>query len=257
MAEMDLYEMIRRARHGRPKFILHDGPPYANADIHIGTAMNKILKDFVVKSRTMMGYDAPFVPGYDCHGLPIELYVDRKLGEKKAQMSAVAFRRACREHASNALRRQTRDFQRLGVFGEWSSPYLTMSNEYEAETARLFARFVERGFVYRGARPVYWCIHDQTALAEAEVEYREHTSPSIYVNSLSPTIRRRSRRSLLDVRSSSSFGRRRRGLCPPTWGSLSIRCLNMRRSNMAMRFTSSPAISSRRWSRNVVLKARV
>jgi len=180
-AEMDLYEMIRRARHGRPKFILHDGPPYANADIHIGTAMNKILKDFVVKSRTMMGYDAPFVPGYDCHGLPIELYVDRKLGEKKAQMSAVAFRRACREHASNALRRQTRDFQRLGVFGEWSSPYLTMSNEYEAETARLFARFVERGFVYRGARPVYWCIHDQTALAEAEVEYREHTSPSIYV----------------------------------------------------------------------------
>lgn len=165
-AEMDLYEMIRRARHGRPKFILHDGPPYANADIHIGTAMNKILKDFVVKSRTMMGYDAPFVPGYDCHGLPIELYVDRKLGEKKAQMSAVAFRRACREHASNALRRQTRDFQRLGVFGEWSSPYLTMSNEYEAETARLFARFVERGFVYRGARPVYWCIHDQTALAD-------------------------------------------------------------------------------------------
>ncbi|WP_211197729.1 isoleucine--tRNA ligase [Pyrinomonas methylaliphatogenes] len=180
-AEMDLYGKIRAARRNRPKFILHDGPPYANADIHIGTAMNKILKDFIVKSRTMMGYDAPFVPGYDCHGLPIELHVDRKLGEKKAKMSAVAFRRACREHASNALKRQTRDFQRLGVFGEWSNPYLTMSNEYEAETARLFARFVERGFVYRGARPVYWCIHDQTALAEAEVEYREHTSPSIYV----------------------------------------------------------------------------
>jgi len=180
-AEMDLYKMIRTERHGAEKFILHDGPPYANADIHLGTAMNKILKDFIVKSRTMMGYDAPYVPGYDCHGLPIELYVDRKLGAKKAQMPATSIRRACREHAAEALKRQTRDFQRLGILGEWANPYLTMSNEYEAETARLFARFVERGYVYKGARPVYWCIHDQTALAEAEVEYHQHTSPSVYV----------------------------------------------------------------------------
>src|SRR5882724_5508372 len=179
--ELRLYDLIREARAGSEKFILHDGPPYANADIHLGTAMNKILKDFVVKSRNMLGYDAPYVPGYDCHGLPIELYVDRKLGAKKANLPAVAIRRACREHASQALKRQTRDFQRLGILGEWDNPYLTMSNHYEAETARLFGRFVERGYVYKGARPVYWCIHDQTALAEAEVEYRQHNSPSVYV----------------------------------------------------------------------------
>ncbi len=180
-AEMGLYDLIRAARAGADKFILHDGPPYANADIHLGTAMNKILKDFIVKSRNMMGYDAPYVPGYDCHGLPIELYVDRKLGAKKVNMPPVAIRRACREHAAQALKRQTRDFQRLGILGEWDNPYLTMSNHYEAETARLFGRFVERGYVYKGARPVYWCIHDQTALAEAEVEYHQHTSPSVYV----------------------------------------------------------------------------
>jgi len=180
-AEMDLYQQIRRARAGAPRFILHDGPPYANADIHLGTALNKNLKDFVVKSRTMLGYDAPYVPGYDCHGLPIELHVERKLGAKKANMPALSIRRACREFAANALKRQTRDFQRLGIFGEWDNPYMTMSDHYEAETARLFARFVERGFVYKGARPVYWCIHDQTALAEAEVEYRQHNSPSVYV----------------------------------------------------------------------------
>jgi len=180
-ADMDLYQMIRDARAGAPKFILHDGPPYANADIHLGTALNKILKDFIVKSRTMLGYDAPYVPGYDCHGLPIELHVERKLGEKKKHMPPLSIRRACREFAANALKRQTRDFQRLGILGEWENPYITMSDHYEAETARLFARFVERGFVYKGARPVYWCIHDQTALAEAEVEYHQHTSPSVYV----------------------------------------------------------------------------
>jgi isoleucyl-tRNA synthetase len=183
-AEMGLYELIGRSREGREKFILHDGPPYANADIHLGTALNKILKDLVVRSRTMLGYDAPYVPGYDCHGLPIEQHVERALdkkGKKKSDLSTESFRRACREHASNALKSQTRDFKRLGILGLWDNPYLTMSNEYEAETARLFGRFVERGFVYKGARPVYWCIHDQTALAEAEVEYREHTSPSVYV----------------------------------------------------------------------------
>ncbi|HSP63351.1 MAG TPA: isoleucine--tRNA ligase [Pyrinomonadaceae bacterium] len=180
-ADQNLYQQIRACRAGAEKFILHDGPPYANADIHLGTALNKILKDFIVKSRTMMGYDAPYVPGYDCHGLPIELHVDRKLGAKKANMPPLSIRRACREFAANALKRQTKDFQRLGILGEWDNPYSTMSDHYEAETARLFARFVERGFVYKGARPVYWCIHDQTALAEAEVEYNQHTSPSVYV----------------------------------------------------------------------------
>jgi isoleucyl-tRNA synthetase len=182
--EMGLYEMIQRSREGREKFVLHDGPPYANADIHLGTALNKTLKDLVVRSRTMLGYDAPYVPGYDCHGLPIEQYVEKELdkkGKKKSDLSTVSFRRACREHAAKSLKNQTRDFQRLGILGEWNHPYLTMSNHYEAETARLFGRFIERGYVYKGARPVYWCIHDQTALAEAEVEYREHTSPSVYV----------------------------------------------------------------------------
>ncbi|MCA1632745.1 MAG: isoleucine--tRNA ligase [Acidobacteria bacterium] len=181
---MNLYALIRRARAGRERFILHDGPPYANSDIHLGTALNKILKDLVVKSRTMLGYDSPYVPGYDCHGLPIEQYVERALdkkGKKRTEIPQVSFRRACREHAAEALKRQTRDFQRLGVTGLWENPYLTMSNAYEAETARLFGRFVERGYIYKGARPVYWCIHDQTALAEAEVEYAEHTSPSVYV----------------------------------------------------------------------------
>lgn len=182
--EMDLYKMILETRKTAEKFILHDGPPYANADIHIGTALNKILKDFIVKSRSMMGFNAPYVPGYDCHGLPIETHVERKLAEKgknKADIPVGSFRRICREHASKAMDGQTRDFRRLGVLGEWENPYLTMSNEYEAETARLFGKYLERGYVYKGSRPVYWCVHDQTALAEAEVEYREHTSPSIYV----------------------------------------------------------------------------
>ena len=182
--EIKLYDQITEARKGREKFILHDGPPYANADIHIGTALNKILKDFVVKTRSMMGYDAPYVPGYDCHGLPIETIVEKKLAEKgknKNDLPVATFRRICREHASTAMNNQTRDFQRLGILGEWQTPYLTMSPEYESSTARLFGKFLERGYVYKGLRPVYWCIHDQTALAEAEVEYKEHTSPSIYV----------------------------------------------------------------------------
>ena len=182
--EIGLYKMILAARNGREKFILHDGPPYANADIHIGTALNKILKDFVVKSRSMMGFDAPYVPGYDCHGLPIETLVEKKLaakGKDKKDLPVATFRRLCREHASTAMNNQTRDFERLGVLGEWQNPYLTMSPEYESSTARLFDKFLERGYIYKGLRPVYWCIHDQTALAEAEVEYRDHTSASVYV----------------------------------------------------------------------------
>ena len=207
--QMGLYEEICKARAGRPTFLLHDGPPYANADIHIGTAMNKILKDFIVKSHSMRGYNAPYIPGYDCHGLPIELYVDKKLGAKKSQMSPVSIRKACREHAAQALKRQTRDFQRLGVLGEWDNPYLTMSNAYEAETARLFGRFVGRGYVYKGARPVYWCIHDQTALAEAEVEYKEHTSPSIYVKFPvpEPQVRELERRIAADAKDQPAIGK--------------------------------------------------
>src|SRR6266513_5499318 len=180
-AGMDHYKMIRTARHGGEKFILHDGPPYANADIHLGTAMNKVLKDFVVKSRTMMGFDAPYVLGYDCHGLPIELKVDRELGPKKRDMSIADFRRACRDYATRYIDVMSVEFQRLGVFGDWDHLYLTMDFRYQAAIARALGKFVERGLVYKGKKPVHWCIHCRTALAEAEVEYEPHTSPSIYV----------------------------------------------------------------------------
>ncbi len=179
--EMGLYERIREHRAGRPKFVLHDGPPYANGRIHLGTAMNKILKDIVVKSRTMMGFDAPYVLGYDCHGLPIELKVDRELGPKKRDMPVADFRRACRAYASRFIDVMSVEFQRLGVFGDWEHLYLTMEFRYQAAIARALGRFVERGLVYKGRKPVHWCIHCRTALAEAEVEYAEHSSPSIYV----------------------------------------------------------------------------
>jgi isoleucyl-tRNA synthetase len=180
-AEMGLYARIREARAGRPRFVLHDGPPYANGQIHLGTALNKILKDFVVKSRTMAGFDAPYVPGYDCHGLPIELKVDRELGAKKREMSVADFRRACRAYAERFIGVMTGEFQRLGVFGQWDRPYLTMEFRYQAAIARALGRFVEQGLVFKGKKPVHWCIHCRTALAEAEVEYEPHTSPSIYV----------------------------------------------------------------------------
>ena len=180
-AEMRLYERIRESSAGRPKFVLHDGPPYANGRIHLGTAMNKILKDFVVKSRTMMGFDSPYVLGYDCHGLPIELKVDRELGPKKRDMSLADFRRACRAYATRYIDVMNVEFQRLGVFGDWDHLYLTMDFRYQAAIARALGKFVERGLVYKGKKPVHWCIHCRTALAEAEVEYADHSSPSIYV----------------------------------------------------------------------------
>jgi isoleucyl-tRNA synthetase len=182
--EMNLYAQIREHRRGRPKFVLHDGPPYANGKIHIGTAMNKILKDLVVKTRTMMGFDAPYVLGYDCHGLPIELQVDRELGPKKRDMSLADFRRACRAYASRFIDVMSLEFQRLCVFGDWDHLYLTMDFPYQAAIARALGKFVEQGLVYKGKKPVHWCIHCRTALAEAEVEYEDHSSPSIYVEFL-------------------------------------------------------------------------
>ncbi|HVZ22332.1 MAG TPA: class I tRNA ligase family protein, partial [Vicinamibacterales bacterium] len=178
---MDLYGRIRESRRGAPKFVLHDGPPYANGQIHLGTALNKILKDFAVKSRTMAGFDSPYVPGYDCHGLPIELKVDRELGAKKREMAMADFRRACRAYAERFIGVMTDEFKRLGIFGDWAHPYLTMNFRYQAAIARALGKFVDQGLVYKGKKPVHWCIHCRTALAEAEVEYDAHTSPSIYV----------------------------------------------------------------------------
>jgi isoleucyl-tRNA synthetase len=178
---MDLYGKIRATRKGAPKFVLHDGPPYANGNIHMGTALNKILKELVVKSRSMAGFDAPYVVGYDCHGLPIELRVDRELGAKKREMSVAEFCRACRAYAERYVGAMSEQFQRLGILGTWDAPYLTMNFKYQAAIVRAFGRFVEQGLVYKGKKPVHWCIHCRTALAEAEVEYADHVSPSIYV----------------------------------------------------------------------------
>jgi len=179
--KMDLYHRIRRERTGRPTFILHDGPPYANGHIHMGHALNKILKDIIVKSRTMMGFDAPYVPGWDCHGLPIEHQVDKKLGSKKRQMSIGEIRRACREYAAGFVQVQREEFERLGVLGLWEDPYLTMDYGYEAEIASALHGFMIAGLVERGFKPVHWCTSCRTALAEAEVEYEDETSPSITV----------------------------------------------------------------------------
>jgi isoleucyl-tRNA synthetase len=180
-ASIHLYDQLREACAGRPAYLLHDGPPYANGPIHLGHALNKGLKDFVVKSKTMAGFDSPYVPGYDCHGLPIEIKVDEQLGRKKLEMPVPEVLAACRAYAQKYVDLQTSQFQRIGCFGRWEKPYLTMARDYEARTLEAFYGFLEKGFVYRGLKPVYWCIHDRTALAEAEVEYEQHTSPSIYV----------------------------------------------------------------------------
>ena len=180
-ASLRLYDQLREAGADRPKYLLHDGPPYANGPIHLGHALNKGLKDFVVKSKTMAGFDSPYVPGYDCHGLPIEIKVDEQLGRKKLEMPAPAVLDACRAYAQKYVDLQTSQFERIGCFGRWDKPYMTMARDYEARTLEAFYGFLEKGFVYRGLKPVYWCIHDRTALAEAEVEYDMHTSPSVYV----------------------------------------------------------------------------
>ncbi len=176
-----LYERIQEVGRGRPLYVLHDGPPYANGRIHIGHALNKILKDIIVKSKTMAGYRAPYVPGWDCHGLPIEHQVLKELGDKKKGLDTLAVRKLCREYAEKYFRIQRDEFKRLGVLGDWEHPYLTMDPAYEATILREFGKFVEKGGVYKGLKPVLWCTTDQTALAEAEVEYEEHTSLSIYV----------------------------------------------------------------------------
>ncbi len=179
--ELRLYHRIREQAKGRKKFILHDGPPYANGNIHLGTALNKILKDIIVKSRFMEGLDSTYVPGWDCHGLPIEHQVDKMLAGRKKEMSLVEVRQACREYATKFIDIQKEQFKRLGVLGDWENPYLTMKNTYVAQIVRELGKMVARGHVYRGRKPIYWCASCKTALAEAEVEYHDHASPSIYV----------------------------------------------------------------------------
>ena len=226
--EMDLYRVIRDTSRGRKRYNLHDGPPYANGHIHMGTAFNKILKDIIIKSRQMAGFDAPYVPGWDCHGLPIEHKVDQELGRKKLEMSQVGIRRYCRKYAEKFIDIQRKEFKRLGVLGEWENPYLTMNFGYEATIVREFGKFALNGSLIRSKKPIYWCISCETALAEAEVEYEEHASPSIFVmfpmiSDLGPVIPelRRARRSM------SSSGPPHPGPCRPTWPLHCTRTLTM------------------------------
>ena len=176
-----LYEKIRQSARGKPQFVFHDGPPYANGHIHIGHALNKLLKDFIVKIMNMKGFDAGFIPGWDCHGLPIEHQVGKKLKEKKLSLEKSEIRKQCRVYAQKFVGIQKEEFKRLGVFADWENPYLTMDFSYEATIVREFGKFVQKGLVYKGLKPVHWCTSCKTALAEAEVEHNEHTSPSIYV----------------------------------------------------------------------------
>ncbi len=180
--QADLYAKIQASRTTAPKFVLHDGPPFANGDVHIGTALNKILKDIIIKYQTLRGKSAPYIPGWDCHGLPIEFKVSqdmRKAGDTTAD--AATIRKACDAYARKFIDIQRSQFKRLGVLGDWENPYLTLNKEYEADEMRMFADIVAKGFVYRGKKPVYWSIPCRTALAEAEVEYKDHVSQSVFV----------------------------------------------------------------------------
>ncbi|MFA5725886.1 MAG: class I tRNA ligase family protein [Candidatus Omnitrophota bacterium] len=177
----DIYRLIREKAKGSAKYVLHDGPPYANGDIHLGHALNKTLKDIVVKYKTMAGFDSAYVPGWDCHGLPIEHQLFKELKINKNQIAQAEFRKKAYAYALKFVDKQKEQFKRLGVFGDWENPYLTLTSDYEESALRAFNTLVKSGYVYRGLKPVNWCFRCETALAEAEVEYEEHTSPSIYV----------------------------------------------------------------------------
>src|ERR1700742_442926 len=171
-----LYQQIREVRKGSPRFLLHDGPPYANGPIHLGHALNKILKDIIVKSRQLDGFDAPYVPGWDGHGLPIEQQVEKKHGRPGQKLDAAAFRAACRAFANEQVAQQRIDFKRLGMLGDWDHPYLTMDSAFEAHQIRVLGHIIANGHLYKGVKPVHWCFDCRSALAEAEVEYEDHTS---------------------------------------------------------------------------------
>lgn len=179
--EMETYHKIMEHNEGKPRFILHDGPPYANGDIHIGTALNKILKDMIVRYKNMTGYQAPYVPGWDTHGLPIESAILKNKKIKRDELTDVEFRDKCREYALSFVDRQRSEFQRLGVIGDWENPYLTLKPEFEAEQIRVFGKMAEKGYIYKGLKPVYWCYTDETALAEAEIEYQDDPCTTLFV----------------------------------------------------------------------------
>ncbi len=235
----DLYGKIRKASQGRPAFILTDGPPYANGALHLGHSLNKILKDIIVKSRSLDGYDAPYVPGWDCHGLPIEMQVEKTHGRVGQKITPKAFRAACRDYAQKQIDLQRGEFKRLGVLGDWDNPYLTMAPRFEAEQLRAFSLIIKNGHVYKGFKPVHWCLNCRSALAEAEVEYEDKTSPSVYVRfevvdrgdlarRMAENVGRGHRRR---TRPRSRFGPRRPGPCPRTARWRCMRSSNIHWSN--------------------------
>ena len=179
--ELDLYNELMKRNKGKTPFVLHDGPPYANGDIHMGHALNKVLKDIIVRYKTLAGFYAPYVPGWDTHGLPIEQQAIKKLGINRHEAGPVKFRRACREFALQNVENQKTQFKRLGVIGDWENPYLTLKNEFVANQVEVFGEMAKKGLIYKGLKPVYWCPHCETALAEAEIEYAEDKATSIYV----------------------------------------------------------------------------
>ena len=179
--DMGLYQQMREAGKGKPTFILHDGPPYANGELHVGHAVNKILKDIIVKSKTLSGFDAPYVPGWDCHGLPIELNVEKKVGKPGQKITASEFRQKCREYAARQVSNQRDDFKRMGVLGDWQDPYLTMNFSFEANIVRTLGKIVDNGHLQQGFKPVHWCLDCGSALAEAEVEYQDKVSSAVDV----------------------------------------------------------------------------
>lgn len=178
---IDIYDKIQKKNDGHEKFVLHDGPPYANGEIHLGHTMNKVLKDIIVKSKSIQGYDAPYVPGWDTHGLPIELKAIENTGLDAKSEDVIGFRNACADYAMKYVNIQREGFKRLGVRGDWEHPYLTLKPEFEAREIGIFGEMAKKGYIYKGTKPVYWCPHCHTALAEAEIEYGEEKSPSIYV----------------------------------------------------------------------------
>ena len=177
----DLYHELMKKNEGKPLFVLHDGPPYANGNLHMGHALNKILKDFILRSRNMMGYQAPYIPGWDTHGLPIERQAIKAYGMDRSKVSTAEFRSKCEEFAHNHVNTQRTQFKRLGVIGDWDRPYLTLTHDYEAAQIEIFGEMAKKGYIYKGQKPVYWCPHDETALAEAEIEYKDVPCKSIFV----------------------------------------------------------------------------
>lgn len=215
--ETDIYGKVQAKNQGKPKFILHDGPPYANGNIHLGTTLNKILKDIIIKYRSMAGYDAPYVPGWDTHGLPIEQQAIKNLGINRNKINAVEFRQLCRDYALKYVDIQREQFKRLGVRGDWDNPYLTLKPEFEAAQLGIFGAMAHKGYIYKGLKPVYWCVDCQTALAEAEIEYQMIDHLLFMSSLLLRTARGFCRRTVLWL-----SGLQRPGLYRLTWAFASI-----------------------------------